>query len=51
MLFGTLLQAQGYLKAMDKLPIWKSYYTDSLAALKKEDSARRIDRNVTVQEP
>ena len=50
-LFGTLLQAQGYLKAMDKLPIWKSYYTDSLAALKKEDSARRIDRNVTVQEP
>lgn len=23
MLFGTLLQAQGYLKAMDKLPIWK----------------------------
>ena len=51
MLFGTLLQAQGYLKAMDKLPLWKSYYTDSLAALKKEDSARRIDRNVTVQEP
>ena len=51
MLFGTLLQAQGYLKAMDKLPIWKSYYTDSLAALKKEDSARRIDRNITVQEP
>ena len=51
MLFGTLLQAQGYLKAMDKLPIWKAYYTDSLAALKKEDSSRRIDRNVTVQEP
>ncbi len=51
MLFGTLLQAQGYLKAMDKLPIWKQYYTESLAALKKEDSSRRIDRNVTVQEP
>jgi hypothetical protein len=51
MLFGTLLQAQGYLKAMDKLPVWKSYYTDSLAALKKEDNARRIDRNTTVQEP
>ena len=51
MLFGTLLQAQGYLKAMDKLPIWKSYYTDSLAALKKEDNSRRIDRNTTVQEP
>jgi len=51
MLFGTLLQAQGYLKALDKLPVWKSYYTDSLAALKKEDDARRIDRNTTVQEP
>jgi hypothetical protein len=51
MLFGTLLQAQGYLKALDKLPVWKSYYTDSLAALKKEDSTRRIDRNTTVQEP
>ena len=51
MLFGTLLQAQGYLKALDKLPVWKQYYTDSLAALKKEDNSRRIDRNVTVQEP
>jgi hypothetical protein len=51
MLFGTLLQAQGYLKALDKLPVWKSYYTDSIAALKKEDNSRRIDRNTTVQEP
>jgi hypothetical protein len=51
MLFGTLLQAQGYLKALDKLPVWKSYYTDCLAALKKEDTSRRIDRNTTIQEP
>jgi hypothetical protein len=51
MLFGTLLQAQGYLKALDKLPVWKSYYTDALAALKKEDNSRRIDRNTSVQEP
>jgi hypothetical protein len=51
MLFGTLLQAQGYLKALDKLPVWKSYYTDSLAALKKEDNTRRVDRNTTIQEP
>jgi len=51
MLFGTLLQAQGYLKALDKLPIWKGYYTDCLAALKKEDTSRRIDRNTTIQEP
>jgi hypothetical protein len=51
MLFGTLLQAQGYLKALDKLPVWKQYYTESLEALKKEDNARRVDRNTTVQEP
>ena len=51
MLFGTLLQAQGYLKALDKLPVWKQYYNDALAALKKEDNARRVDRNTSVQEP
>ena len=51
MLFGTLLQAQGYLKALDKLPVWKGYYTDAIAALKKEDQSRRIDRNTTIQEP
>lgn len=51
MLYGTLLQAQGYLKALDKLQMWKNYYTDALAALKKEDNSRRLDRNTTVQEP
>jgi hypothetical protein len=51
MLFGTLLQAQGYLKALDKLPVWKSYYTDCINALKKEDQTRRVDRNTSVQEP
>jgi hypothetical protein len=51
MLYGTLLQAQGYLKALDKLQMWKNYYTDALAALKKEDNSRRVDRNVSVQEP
>jgi len=51
MLYGALLQAQGYLKALDKLPVWKQYYMDSIAALKKEDNSRRIDRNTNVQEP
>lgn len=51
MLYGALLQAQGYLKAIDKLPVWKSYYTDAVAALKKEDNSRRIDRNTSIQEP
>ena len=51
MLYGALLQAQGYLKALDKLPVWKGYYTDALTALKKEDNSRRVDRNTSVQEP
>jgi hypothetical protein len=51
MLYGTLVQAQGYLKALDKLPMWKGYYTDAITALKKEDSTRRVDRNTSVQEP
>jgi len=51
MLYGSLLQAQGYLKALDKLPVWKAYYTDAIAALKKEDDLRRVDRNTSVQEP
>ena len=51
MLYGTLLQAQGFLKALDKLPVWKQYYTDALSALKKEDNTRRVDRNTSVQEP
>ena len=51
MLFGTLLQAQGYLKSLDKLPVWKAYYTDCIGALKKEDNSRKIDRNTTIQEP
>ena len=51
MLYGALLQAQGYLKALDKLPVWKGYYTDAINALKQEDNARRVDRNTSVQEP
>jgi hypothetical protein len=51
MLYGALLQAQGYLKALDKLPVWKGYYADAIAALKKEDNSRRVDRNTSVQEP
>ena len=49
MLYGTLVQAQGYLKALDKLPMWKQYYSDAIAALKQEDATRRVDRNTTIQ--
>ena len=51
MLYGTLLAAQGYLKALDKLEVWKGYYSDALKSVKNEDNSRRIDRNVSVQEP
>jgi len=51
MLYGALLQAQGYLKALDKLDMWKKYYADAISALKKEDNSRRVDRNTSVQEP
>jgi len=51
LLYGTLLQAQGYLKALDKLPIWKQYYTDAIAAIKNEDKLRSVDRNTSVMEP
>jgi hypothetical protein len=51
MLYGTLLAAQGYLKALDKLPVWKQYYDDALKSVKSEDNSRRVDRNVSIQEP
>jgi hypothetical protein len=51
LLFGTLLQTQGYLKNTDKLAVWKGYYDTAIAALKGEDQRRIIDRNATRQEP
>jgi hypothetical protein len=51
LLYGTLLQAQGYLKNSEKITVWKSYYDTSMAALKAENNSRNIDRNTTIQEP
>jgi len=50
-LFGTLLQAQGYLKSPDKLQLWKGMYDNSMQALKAENASRNIDRNTNVMEP
>jgi hypothetical protein len=50
-LFGTLLQAQGYLKSLDKLQIWQGLYDRAMNALKAENTSRNIDRNTTVSEP
>lgn len=51
LLFGTLLQTQGYLKNTDKLAVWKGYYDAAISALKGEDQRRMIDRNAVRQEP
>jgi hypothetical protein len=51
MLYGSLYHAMVYLKALDKIPVYQNYYNSALQALKKEDNARRVDRNTTVQEP
>lgn len=50
LLYGTLLQAQGYLKSLDKIPVWKSYYDDAIAALTGEDAKRKTDRNTNRQD-
>ena len=51
LLYGTLLQAQGYLKSLDKIPVWKEYYKDAMDALKGEDSRRMADRNTVREQP
>jgi hypothetical protein len=49
MLYGSLYHAMVYLKALDKIGVWKGYYDNALAAVKQQDASRRIDRNTTVQ--
>jgi hypothetical protein len=51
LLFGTLLQAQGYLKSPDKLQLWRGMYDNAMQALKAENASRNIDRNTNVMEP
>jgi len=50
MLYACMYHAQIFLKALDKIAIWKSYYQDALASIKQEDATRRVDRNTTVQD-
>lgn len=51
LLYGTLLQAQGYLKSLDKIAVWKQYYDQTVTALKAENASRNVDRNASVMEP
>lgn len=51
LLFGTLLQTQGFLKSPDKLQIWQGMYDKAMNALKAENTSRNVDRNTSVMEP
>ena len=51
LLFGTLLQTQGFLKSPDKLQIWQGMYEKAMNALKAENTSRNVDRNTSVLEP
>jgi hypothetical protein len=51
LLYGSLYHSSVYLKALDKIATYQAYYNSALAALKKEDNSRRIDRNTVVSEP
>ena len=50
MLYGSMYHAMVYLKALDKVGVWKGYYDNAMAAIKQEDATRRVDRNTTVQD-
>ena len=51
MLYGALYHSMVYLKALDKIGVWKGYFDDAMTAIKGEDNARKIDRNTSIQEP
>jgi hypothetical protein len=50
MLYSSMYHSMVYLKALDKISVWQGYYNAALGAIKQEDSTRRIDRNVSVQD-
>jgi hypothetical protein len=50
MLYGSMYHAMVYLKALDKVSVWKGYYDNAMTAIKQEDATRRVDRNTTVQD-
>jgi hypothetical protein len=51
MLYGALYHSMVYLKALDKIGVWKGYFDDAMTAIKGEDNTRKIDRNTSIQEP
>jgi len=50
LLHGSLLQASGFLKTDERIPVWEKIYERELSLLNGEDIQKIIDRSVTRQE-
>jgi hypothetical protein len=48
-LYGSLLQAQPFLKNVDKFQLWSTMYKSAMEVLKNENDARMVDKNTTRQ--
>lgn len=44
LLYGSLLQAQGFVRNPEMIPIWQQWYEKGVAALNKQDKQRITDR-------
>jgi hypothetical protein len=45
LLYGSLLQAQGFVRNMEMVPLWTQWYTDGIQDLIKQEEARITDRS------
>jgi hypothetical protein len=50
LLYACLLETAPYLKNDSRIPTWKDYYTQSVAAIKRENSERINDGSIKRQE-
>jgi hypothetical protein len=49
LIYGCMVEAQTWLKNVDKAAMWKGFYDDALAALNTEENARLADREAVVR--
>jgi hypothetical protein len=45
LLYGSLLQAQGFVRNLEMIPVWEKLYVDGVNALNKQDAERIYDRS------
>jgi len=46
-LYGALLEATPFLKNDERIPVWKQFYSEAVAAINQEDLKRIVDRSTT----